>query len=284
MTDKINMEITNEDLRKFETVEHDMTVIKQHFKNTKFAFLEREAKVYFLESIESNLQLNLVKFFEDSKKRLKDVKEIGVKIGDDIKELSIKNYELKREIDEITIDYDKLNMLKNRYEGSEEKFQREEQWQELDDQYAEACDKARELVNELENLKEQTEKLNSNIDSAYVNSLKERKQELERKQKRWSRVFYDQMLLDSFCWYDKMTGIIEMFLGSIGKIDNKKNGFDLEVNYKNIFLTLSIRNGMFTGLNEEGTDQFKNILKWCVRLDNPRIFFLLARNSLLLNK
>lgn len=276
------MEITKDDLFRFNTIEHDMVTIKQHFKNTKFAFLEREAKIYFLESIESNVQLNLVQFFEESKKRLVEVKRSGENIGEKIKELSIENYELKKQINEIHIDYDRLDSLKKKFEGSKSKFQQKEALSRAENEFSEVSDRAKKLVGDLEKLKEEEEKLKLINNPSYLISLNEKVRELERKQKRWSRVRYDQMLVDTFSWYDKMIGIVEMFFGSIGNVTPKKNGFDMEITQKNHLFVISIRNGVFSGVSGTENEQLKKIVEWCVRLDNPRLFALLTRRYLLL--
>ncbi|KRH92691.1 hypothetical protein M153_3462000440 [Pseudoloma neurophilia] len=274
----MTLEITEEDIFRFNTIQHDRVTVKQQFKNIKFAFLEREAKIYFLESIENNSQINLVDIFEQSKERLVEVKNKGRQIGEEIKALSVENYELKKQIDEIHIDYEKLNFLRKKFEGNESQFKREEILSKAEQKFTDVAEIAKKAVNELELLKEEEEKLKTANNQTYLLSLQEKKQELERKQKRWSRVKYDQILIDIFSWFSRMTSIIEMFFPIIESVKNIRNGFDMDIQIREQKLTISIRNGAFTGISGTEDEYLLKLSTWCKRLDNPRLFILLAKS------
>lgn len=273
-------EITEDDLCRFNTIQHDMVSIKQQFKNIKFAFLEREAKIYFLESIESNVQVNLLEFFEESKKRLVEVKRKGVDIGEKIKALSVDNHSLRKQIDEVKIDYERLDSLKRQFEGNESKFKQEELLIKAEQDFLEISETAKNYVNELELLEKEEEKLKITNDPKYLESLKTKHQELQCKQKRLSRVIYDQMLNDTFSWYDKMIGIVELFFCPYSNVIQCKNGFDMNFLFRNQNITISIRNGTFSEISGTENEQILRIFEWCRRLDNPRLFIMLTRNYL----
>lgn len=277
----MGLKITKDDLFRFNTVQHDMVTIKQQFKNTKFAFLEREAKIYFLESIETNVQLNLFEFFEESKKRLVEVKNKGLEFGERIKELSIENHDLRKQIDEVRIDHEKLNSLKRQFEGNENKFRQEELLSKAQQEFQEISETAKGFVNELEQLRKEEEKLKIMNDPKYLESLRTRHQELQCKQKRLSRVKYDQMLNDTFSWYDKMIGIIELLFCPFTAVIPKKNGFDMNFRFRSQIITISIRDGSFVDISGTENEQILKIFKWCSKLDNSRLFILLTRNYLL---
>lgn len=280
MTEKISFEITEEDISRFSTIEHDYQIIKDRFNNYKFALIERESKMLFLESIRNNVEADYLPIFNESKNRLQDVKSAGVMLKEEIKELSIENHELKKELESISIDYEKLESLKKKFASIEKDFHSEEEINNLQEEYSKVCESARGMVIELEKLKEEIEKLDNENDNNYLVHLKEKMEELKRKKKRWSRVEYEKMLVDAYRWYDMMIGISEMVFGTIGDVVVKKNGFDMSVFLNSVEIVIMVRNGAFVGVRGIETDWSKDLARWCVRLESPCLFVLMAKRYL----
>lgn len=273
-------DITEDDIARFSTIEHEFSSVKDHFDNYKFALIERESKMLFLDSIKDDVQVDYLPIFKESKKRLKETKDVGIALEEEIKELSVKNYELRKSINGINVEYDTLEGLKKRFLESENEFNRVEEIAKLEREYNMASEAARGMVAELEKLKEEGEELSTECDRSYAVHLRERVDELKRKRKRWSRVEYDRMLVDAYRWYDMMVNVLEMFFGTLGAVTIKKNGFDLNVCVGGMEMTVMIRNGAFVGVNGVENEWIDDLVRWCVRLESARLFVLMAKRQL----
>ncbi|ELQ76323.1 hypothetical protein THOM_0699 [Trachipleistophora hominis] len=278
--DKMTYDITEEDIARFSTIEHEFSSVKEHFSNYKFALIERESKMLFLESIKDDVQVDYLPIFKESKKRLEETKEVGVALGEEIKALSMKNYELKRSISSIVVEYDALEELKKRFLESGNEFNKAEEINRLEREYNTASETAKGMVAELERLREEGEALEAERERSYVTHLRERVEELRRKRKRWSRVEYDRMLIDAYRWYDMMISVLEMFFGTLGEVVPRKNGFDLNVSVGGTEMVVMIRNGTFVGVGGIENEWASDIVRWCVRLESARLFVLLAKRQL----
>lgn len=275
------MEFTEEEKERYSTIERDYDSIKREFKNAKFAYIERDAKIYFLESFDQKLTLNLEKFLEEGKNRLVSVKKEGIKIEEEIKNLSAQVFKTKNEIKNIFIDYKKLNNLKEKNKGKEAKLEKQEKIKKLKLKFSKICKEAKKKVLISENLIEKEKELKNNQTQQKLVILQNKFQELQVKQKRWSRIIYDEMLDDTYTWYKKIRNLIEYFFGEIGKIHKKENGFDMEILQKNKTFTLSIRKGKFVSVSgHEYDDNLVKISNLCLRIESPHFFSLLARKYL----
>lgn len=274
------MDINDTDISRFATIKHDYDTVKEQFSNYKFALIERKSKILFLESVKSSMQMDYQSVFEESKSRLKEVKRIGMAIGEEIREQSVQNHLMKRRLADMVVDHDRLEMLRRRFAESEKEISMEERIAQLEAEYGRVCEHAQKMVVELERMNDQSKALVAESEGSHLARLRERMDELKRKKKRWSMVEYDSMLADCYGWYDMMSGLIETVFCTIDGVSMRRNGFDMCVRLGSIAVTIVVRNGSFTGLHGTEGDWAKDILRHCVNLDSARLFVLMAKRQL----
>ena len=109
-------------------LEAEFEALTEYFTNVKFAYRERESKLYFYEKLENNEECALdSKVLEQAKNNLQEVKEVYEKREEKMKVLSgeifdlqnklqlseTKKKELKREVDAMKMNKDRLQVIKN---------------------------------------------------------------------------------------------------------------------------------------------------------------------------
>lgn len=202
----------------FETIEHDILHIKDYFHNYKFSYIERATKQYFYEKLrEKNFAEEKVgDILNKSKAQLVEVKNVVKEAGEVIKEYSARIFRIENEIkaNEEVLDREtkRLAQLEDEVRDLEEKSKDMLRQVALEREMREVGDELQSLIKEVEVKKQTIASMETHHLRDEISSLKARKEKLQARERRMSRMMMESNVNDLYFWYTKGRELLEKML------------------------------------------------------------------------
>ncbi|KAF7683148.1 hypothetical protein TCON_1640 [Astathelohania contejeani] len=275
----------------YDTIEHDYMHIKDYFNNYKFGYIERLSKQIFLQSLntpklecDKSMELSLSDILAKSKEQLKQVKENIVEAQNCISELSTSYTEEKKKYEELEEENKRLETelikLRKKKEDNEKKCNDIRTIMNLISISEAKQEEISKWIAELEMKKESITIFNISALREEVDKLKEIRDNLTIRQRRWSRINLDTYLEDMHIWYQSNIELLQKIFGcQIEDIKNIPDGFEMKLKNNSLQCNISIINGKFKNTKNKGNkfeneDWFKELVSYCELLNESRLFIL----------
>ncbi|KAL6122325.1 hypothetical protein NUSPORA_00626 [Nucleospora cyclopteri] len=270
----------------------ELNSIKEYFNNVKFAYRERQSKMYFYQSMDADEIYVGQKVIEQAKENLQAVKnnfeEKNLKIkqlAEETVELEGKATEKKNEVEQLKLSIKTLKEenVKMRFIGenlSNKKGLKEQL----------------EGVNlQIKNTQLEVRNLNSFLEEDRINSYKaeekslmEQKKELGKNVKRLTIMNTENDIEEIFFWYNS---VVDFYRGLFGEVKYKIDEGILEITVvgkkreiKLILIDKKLRDIQIVNLEEERMEEerMKEFLKykeWCIGMNDGRAIISRFINS-----
>ncbi|EPR80015.1 hypothetical protein SLOPH_2239 [Spraguea lophii 42_110] len=258
----------------YSTIEHDYSQSKTYLSNYEFAYIEKLSKKNFIDAVEDlNIQDGILLMLEKSENDLNEIKRKGNAYEEEIKNISIEKYGLNifynEELEKLNILEDEINeledelkVLEKNYEGLEKLGEIKEKIEKSEIEINNTYKKINEKVEVDEDLMQQVEE------------LREKRKTFEGRQKRLSRMAYENCMEDIQIWYEEATELINnIFNYKIVKFDTS-SGLELEVDIGENRISLEIKNWKLVDCDFFYTIEnmkVKDVVEFAVKRNDPRI-------------